>query len=163
MQRKKVNFNPRITQLGSKRWERVVSTYLECKEIRVFDRFSNYLKCLRNFEKQSKWTKNSNFFKGIHNSSQHFETFFLCMCFTHSSLKLECSLASWTSATPYSGRNKELVNNFSNNSSLFQHKSKTVLKLIFGLHGLHSDIFWTFEFWNSTLLGNQLFLTGNCK
>ena len=26
------------------------------------------------------------------------------MCFTHSCLKLECSIASWTSATPYSGR-----------------------------------------------------------
>ena len=30
------------------------------------------------------------------------------MCFTHSSLKLECSIASWTSATPYSDGTDEI-------------------------------------------------------
>ena len=45
------------------------STFTFCKEIRVFfvnlDRFSKYLKYMRNFEKQSKLTKNSDFFAKV--------------------------------------------------------------------------------------------------
>ena len=55
------------------------STFTFCKEIRFFfvnlDRFSKYLKYMRNFEKQSKLTKNSDFVARGERStpSHHFE------------------------------------------------------------------------------------------
>ena len=54
------------------------SAFTMDKEVRVFvnlDHFSKYLKYLRNFEKQSKSTKNSDFFaRGEHATlSHHFE------------------------------------------------------------------------------------------
>ena len=53
------------------------SAFTTCKEIQVFgsDRFSKYLKYLRNFEKWSKLTQNSDFFeRGKHATlSHHFE------------------------------------------------------------------------------------------
>ena len=45
------------------------------------------------------------------------------MCFTHSSLKLECSIASWTSATPYSASQLET------NPKISSHGSKNGIKL----------------------------------
>jgi hypothetical protein len=54
------------------------SAFTTHKEIRVFgflDRFSKYLKYLRNFEKRSKSTKNSDFFARGKSAtlSHHFE------------------------------------------------------------------------------------------
>ena len=101
-----VNFNPRITQLDSKWWERVVyASEAKKSEFLVhLDHFSKFLKYFKYFEKGSKWTKNLNFI-----ASEAY-TFWAKLGYSRikidhiadSLLKLEYSYKCWTSATPYS-------------------------------------------------------------